>query len=83
MLGNIQKIQMTVGSNSYEQLVSGLREKPTFAVAESVIRKDFKLKLPDRRWIRLYNTPEISQFRGYQETSDAAEKHRDQHDKER
>ena len=68
---------------SYEKLVSGLREKPTFAVAEDVIKKDYKLKLPDRRYIQLLNTPEISQFRGYQEDLDENEKHRDQHERER
>lgn len=68
---------------SYEKLVSGLREKPTFAVAEDVIKKDYKLKLPDRRFIQLLNTPEISQFRGYQEDLDENEKHRDQHEREK
>ena len=50
---------------TYEVLTSKLRVKPTFTSAEEVIRKDFKLKLPSRRYIHLWNTPEISQFRGY------------------
>lgn len=57
----------------YEVLVSKLREKPTFNSQEEVIRKDFKFKLPDRRGITLWNTPEISQFRGYQESLDETE----------
>ena len=50
-----------------------MRVEPTFAVAEEVIKKDFKLKLPSRTSITLWNSPEISQFRGYQEELDSAE----------
>ena len=57
---------------NYEALSSKLRVKPTFTAAEEVIRKDFKLKLPSRRYIRLWNSPEISQFRGYQVALDEA-----------
>ena len=37
---------------SYDQLASKMRVEPTFAIAEEVIKKDFKLKLPARnnRW---------------------------------
>ena len=58
---------------TYEVLTSKLRVKPTFTSAEEVIRKDFKLKLPSRRYIHLWNTPEISQFRGYQDLLDETE----------
>ena len=58
---------------NYEVLSSKLRVKPTFTSAEEVIRKDFKLKLPDRRFIQIYNTPEISQYRGYQQLLDETE----------
>ena len=58
---------------TYETLTSKLRVKPTFTSAEEVIRKDFKLKLPSRRYIHLWNTPEISQFRGYQDLLDETE----------
>jgi hypothetical protein len=58
---------------TYEVLTSNLRVKPTFTSAEEVIRKDFKLKLPSRRYIHLWNTPEISQFRGYQDLLDETE----------
>ena len=51
---------------SYEVLVAGMREKPTFALAEDLVKRDHPLKLPSRRFIQLWNTPEISQFRGYQ-----------------
>ena len=71
------------GGKSYEQLAAGMREAPSFALAEKVIQQDFKVKLPDRRYIRLWNTPEISQFRGYQEDLDEAEEGRAQHARER
>ena len=38
-----------------------------------MIKKDFKLKLPDRRYIHIWNSPEISQFRGVQELMDKQE----------
>lgn len=58
---------------TYEVLTSKLRVRPTFTSAEEVIRKDFSLKLPSRRYIHLWNTPEISQFRGYQDLLDETE----------
>ena len=57
----------------YGALTSKLRVKPTFTLAEEVIRKDFAVKLPSRRYIHLWNTPEISQCRGYQDSLDEAE----------
>ncbi len=36
---------------NYEALVAGMHKKETFEGAEEVIKKDFKLKLPDRRYI--------------------------------
>ena len=41
--------------------------------AEEVLKKDYPLKLPNRTYIHLWNTPEISQFRGYQEQADERE----------
>ena len=70
------------GGRSYEQMAAGMREAPTFAIAERVIEQDFKVKLPDRRYIQLWNTPEIGQFRGYQEDLDEAEEGRAQHARE-
>ena len=58
---------------SYDQLASKMRVEPTFQIAEEVIKKDFKLKLPARTAIHIWNSPEISQFRGYQEELDNAE----------
>ena len=55
---------------NYEALVAGMHKKETFEGAEEVIRKDFKLKLPDRRYIHMWNSPEISQFRGVHELMD-------------
>jgi len=71
------------GGKSYEAMAAGMREKPTFAIAEKVIEQDFKVKLPDRKYIHLWNTPEISQFRGYQEDIDEEEANRAQHARER
>ena len=70
------------GGPTYEQLAAKMREAPSFASAEEVIKKDYPLKLPSRRSVQLWNTPEISQFRGYQEELDANEEHRTQHSRE-
>ena len=61
---------LTMKERNYEALVAGMRERPTIFDAEETIRKDYPLKLPDRRYITLWNTPEISQFRGVQESLD-------------
>ena len=55
---------------SYEGLVAGMHERPTTFDAEEVLRRDYKVKFPDRRAITMWNTPEISQFRGVQEEMD-------------
>ena len=60
----------------YTELAARMRHAPTFGIAEEVIRKDFPLKLPARTFIQLFSTPEISQFRGYQDDLDEAEKRR-------
>ena len=70
------------GGPTYEQLAAKMREAPSFASAEEVIKMDYPLKLPSRRSVQLWNTPEISQFRGYQEELDANEEHRTQHSRE-
>ena len=41
-----------------------------------MIRKDFAVKLRSLCYIQLWNTPEISQFRGYQDTLDESEQRR-------
>ncbi len=53
-----------------------MREKLSFAVAEEVTKKDYPLKVPSRTCIQLWNVPEISQFRGYQDDLDESEKRR-------
>ena len=59
---------------SYEELsAKRLRPVPTLTSAEEVLKKDYPLKLPNRTYIHLWNTPEISQFRGYQENADERE----------
>ena len=59
---------------SYEDLAAKmLRPVPTLTSAEEVLKKDSPLKLPNRTYIHLWNTPEISQFRGYQEQADERE----------
>ncbi len=45
-------------------------------MAEEVIRKNCPLKLPSRVHLQLWNTPEISQFRNYQNDVDESEKRR-------
>jgi hypothetical protein len=60
-------------NRNYESLVAGMRERPTIFDAEDVLQKDYKVRFPDRRAITLWNTPEISQFRGVQEAHDEME----------
>ena len=43
-----------------------MRHRPTIFDAEEILKKDYPLKLPDRRYIHMYNSPELSQFRGVQ-----------------
>ena len=68
---------------SYAEMTAKMRERPTFAVAEKVLQQDYKLKLPNRTFIQLFNTPEISQFRGYQNELDEAERRRQTLQKEK
>jgi len=60
-------------NRNYESLVAGMRERPTIFDAEDVLKKDYKVRFPDRRAITLWNTPELSQFRGVQEAHDEME----------
>ena len=60
-------------NRSYESLVAGMRKAPNYTSAEEVIAKDFILRLPDRRYIHMWNSLEISQFRGVQEEMDKDE----------
>ena len=53
-----------VKSRDYETLVSGMRKVPTIFDAEEVIRKYYPLKLPNRMALQMFNSPELSQFRG-------------------
>ena len=59
-----------------EALTANMRKAPTFASAEEVIRRDYPLKLPARNWLQLWNTPELSQFRGVVEDNEAHEQRR-------
>ena len=69
---------------SYAELAAKtMHIQPSFAAAEDVIKKDYPLKLPSRRFIQLWNTPELSQFRGIQQELDAAEENREQHAREK
>ena len=36
-------------NRSYESLVAGMRERPTIFDAEDVLKKDYKVRFPDRR----------------------------------
>ena len=53
---------------SYDALVAGMRKVSTITDAEEVIRTQGKIKLPDRRSITLWNSPELGQFRGVNES---------------
>ena len=59
-----------------------MRVKPSFASAEDVIKKDYPLKLPNRTSLHIWNSPEISQFRGFQEDLNASEQARETHTRE-
>ncbi len=60
----------------YEALMAGMGRVPTVTDAEEVIRNQPKIKLPDRRQIALWNSPELGQFRGVSEDLDADEERR-------
>ena len=53
---------------SYDALVAGMRKVSTITDAEEVVRTQGKIKLPDRRSITLWNSPELGQFRGVNES---------------
>ncbi len=61
---------------NYESLRAGMREVPTITDAEEVIRTQGKIKLPDRRAITLWDSREMSQFRGMGEDLEKAEERR-------
>ena len=65
-----------MANRNYESLVAGMRERPTIFDAEDVLKKDYKVRFPERSAITLWNTPEISQFRGVQEALDDEEERR-------
>ncbi len=58
---------------NYESLRAGMREVPTITDAEEVIRTQGKIKLPDRRAITLWDSPEMSQSRRMGEDLEKAE----------
>jgi hypothetical protein len=69
---------------TYEELAAkALKPVPTLTQAEEVIKRDYPLKLPARTYIQLWNTPEISQFRGVQESLDEEAKNREDAEQER
>ena len=61
---------------SYDALVAGMRKVSTITDAEEVIRTQPKIKLPDRRSITLWNSPELGQFRRVGEDLDGQEETR-------
>ena len=67
---------------NYQELSSKMRVKPSFASAEEVIKKDYPLKLPNRTSLHIWNSPEISAFRGFQEDLNASEKAKETHTRE-
>jgi hypothetical protein len=67
----------------YDALVEGLRREPTFEIAEAIAKKDFPLKLPNRKWLTIFNSAELSQFRGIQEEMDNAAQARNKIDRDK
>ena len=61
---------------NYEALMAGMRKVSTITDAEELIRNQPKIKLPDRRSIALWNSPELGPFRGVSEDLHAAEERR-------
>ncbi len=58
------------------ECLRAMRVAPTITTAEEVIRTQPKIKLPDRRAITLWNSPELAQFRGVSEGLNEAEERR-------
>ena len=50
----------------YSEWVVGMRHRLTIFDTEEVLKTDYPLKLPNRCYIRMYSSPELSQFRGVQ-----------------
>ena len=68
----------------YEALASTrLRKRPTLVDCLDILKKDYPLKLPDRRWIHLWDSPDMSVFRGVQEDLDDEAERKQAHIAER
>ena len=63
-------------NRDYESLAAALHLEPTFKSAEDVIKKDYPLKLPSRRYLHIWNSPELGEFRGIKEEIDNEEERR-------
>ena len=60
-------------SRNLETLTAGMRKKLSWADIEETIKKDPKVKLPDRRALTLWNGFDLSRFRGVEEDGEAEE----------
>ena len=60
-------------SRDLETLAANMRNKLSWANIEDAIKKDPKMKLPDRRALTLWNGFELSRFRGVEEDWQAQE----------
>lgn len=60
-------------SRDYAALAAGMHRQPTFGEMEEVIKRDFPLKLPNRNYITLWNSPELTQFRGVEDAIEGFE----------
>ena len=60
-------------SRNLETLTAGMLKKLSWADIEETIKKDRKVKLPDRRALTLWNGFDLSRFRGVEDDWEAEE----------
>ena len=60
-------------NRDYAALAAGMHKQPTFGEVEEVLKRDYPLKLPNRSYITLWNSPELAQFRNVEEAVDGFE----------
>ena len=62
--------------DSYQALVAGMRHKPTIFDMDAEMRKGFYVKPPDYRWLQMWNSAELTSFRGVDENLQELEESR-------
>ena len=53
-----------------------MHKKLTFADIDDILANQKKVKLPDRRWLQVWNSFDVQKFRGYAEDAEEYEKNR-------